>query len=578
MTGNLLTIPNGIGENILKRGGLIAKPLLGTDKFCKYCRECGLEIDRARLLRLERLKIFAPIFRVQMPDRDETKLLLPLDESDEWFKSGRAWDTSGMDLDYEVPDDSNRDLEAYYSAFQIDHLDTILSSMTISMQTDRFLCRSEKEPFDWVKSGEQCLNGAQNRVQSLQSHQCRPAIALLCQFISDRYYPQARTNQRTIKIPLAPIFGFDRWTQIEIPDWDWYEVVRNWDAKEVSALFSLTPEKLRHAYQSLAVAQQSCDPLENWYQLIQFVSANERDRLKGNALRAELIRSGAFMLRFLYQDLYDEELPHPNEITRQIITHFPELEVRHDKRRYLEFVVNRYELNPRPKLSLLVEGPSEEIVVRLIFDRYFGADPGTFGIEIIVLGGVDSATGGKADRFRAILRLVDYLHHHQTITFLFLDNENYARRLKEHACKAKSIHHEKRYVTRPEYIRIWKHCFELDNFSATEIARAFEELCSNRVRFTRNDVATCKRKPRPGAALSALYEGKTQYGLEKIKLAEILVQNMLSPSTRRKHENRRIIRVLGKICTLAARNPFPTMHELWEKNQSSKFLGKKTQQ
>ena len=575
MTDNLLTIPNGIGENILKRGGLIAKPLLGTDKFCKYCKKCGLEVDRARLLRLERLKIFTPIFRVQMPDKDKARLLLPLDENDEWFKSGRAWDTSSMDLDYKVPNDSNRDLEAYYSAFQIDHLDIILSSMTISMQTDRFLCRSEKEPFDWVKSGEQCLNGAKNRVQSLQSHQCRPAIALLCQFISDRYYPQARTNQRTIKIPPAPMLSFDRWIQIHNPDWDWYEVVRNWDAEEVGALFNLTPEKLRHAYQSLAIAQKSCDPLEKWYQLVQFVSTNERDHLKDDALRAEIIRSGAFMLRLLYQDLYDEELPHPNEMIGQIITHFPELEVRHDKRRYLEFVVNRYELNPRPKLSLLVEGSSEEIAVRLIFDQYFGADPGTFGIEIVVLRGVDTATGGREDRFRAILRLVDYLHHHQTITFLILDNENYARRLKERAREAKSIHHEKRYVTRPEYIRIWRDSFELDNFSATEIARAFVELCSNRVHFTCNDVAACKQQDRPGAALSALYEGKTQYGLEKIKLAKILVRNMLSPSTRRKHENRRIIRILEKVAQLAVQNPFPTMHEIWEINQSSKFLGKK---
>ncbi|MCY4641500.1 MAG: hypothetical protein OXC41_02205 [Gammaproteobacteria bacterium] len=513
-----------------------------------------------------------------MPGKDKTKLLLPLDENDEWFKSGWARDTSSIDLNYEVPDKNNQDTEAYYSAFQIYHLSMILSDMTISVQMDGFLGKDVKEPIDWVKNGEQWLDYVRKRVQNLQSHQYRPAVALLCQFISDRYYPQTRTNQRTIKIPLAPIFSFDRWIQIDIPNWDWHEVVRNWDAEEVSTLFNLTPEKLRHAYRSLAVAQQSCDPLEKWYQLVQFVSVDERGHLKGDALRAELIRSGTFMLRLLYQDLYDEELPHPNEIDRQIVKYTPELEVRHDTRRYLELVVNRYELNPRPKLSLLVEGPSEEIAVRLIFDQYFGADPGTFGIEIIDLGGVDNATGGRVDRFRSILRLVDYLHHHQTIAFLILDNENYATRLKEHARQAKSIHHEGRYVTRPEYIRIWIESFELDNFSATEIARAFVELCSNRVHFTRNEVAVCKEQDNPGAALSVLYENKAQYGLQKIKLAEILVRNMLSPSTRRRHENRPIIRVLEKVSKLAVQNPFPTMHETWEINQSSKFLGKKRRQ
>lgn len=571
----MLTIPNGIGEIILKHGGLIAKPLLRTDRFYKNCRECGLKINRTRLLQLERLKIFTPIFRVRTPDEDAAKLLLPLDENNEWFKSGLAWDTSSMDFSNKAPDDSNLDSEAYYSAFQIYHLNMVLSDLTTSVQMDKYVGRNEKEPTDWSKQGERWLDYAQKRVLILQAHQYRSAVALLCQFISDRYYPQARTNQRTVKIPLAPEFSFDRWIRMDLPNWDWYEVVRNWDTEKVSNLFSLTPEKLRHAYHSLAIAQRICDPLEKWYQLIQFVSVNERDHLKGDALRAEVIRSGALMLRLLYWDLYDEELPHPNEVNQQVIVHIPELEARRDTRRYLEFVVNRYELNPRPKLSLLVEGPSEKIAVQLIFEQYFGTDPGTFGIELVVLGGVDIATGGRTDRFRAILRLVDYLHYHQTITFLILDNENYANELKKQARKEKSNHHKKRYVTRPEYIRIWKYSFELDNFSATEIACALVKLCSNRTHFSRNEVAACKQQDNPGAALSALYKNKTQYGLQKKKLVEILVRNMLSPSTKRKHENRPIIRVLEKVCTLATRNPFPTMYETWEKNQSSKFLGKK---
>ncbi|MEJ1359657.1 MAG: hypothetical protein RPU64_04025 [Candidatus Sedimenticola sp. (ex Thyasira tokunagai)] len=480
-----------------------------------------------------------------------------------------------MSLDYEVPEDNNRETEAYYSAFQIDYLNMVISDMTISVQMDGFVGSDEKEPTDWQKNGERWIEYAQQMVQSLQSHRYRQAIALLCQCISDRYYPHTRTDQRIIKIPSGPRFSFDQWIKIKLPNWDWHEVARNWDATEVSTLFSLTPEKLSHAYQSMAVSQGSCDPLENWYQLVQFVSVSERDRLKGDALRAELIRAGALMLRLLYKDLYGVKLPHPNEVTRQIITHFPELEIRHDTRLYLEFVVNRYGLNPRPKLSLLVEGASEESAVRLIFDQYLGADPGKFGIEIMVLGSVDNATGGKADKFRAILRLVDYLHYHQTFTFLILDNENYAGRLKEQARKAKSIHHEKRFVTRPEYIRIWKDSFELDNFSATEIANAFDELCSNRVNFTRSEVATCKRDTNPGAALSSLYEKKTQYGLEKIKLSEILVRNMLSASTKRKPRNRPIIQVLERVAALAARNPFSTRHETWEINQSSRYFGKK---
>lgn len=258
------------------------------------------------------------------------------------------------------------------------------------------------------------------------------------------------------------------------------------------------------------------------------------ERLKGDALRAATIRSGAEMLGLLYKDLYAGELPHPNEVTGTIITHVPELDVREDPRRYLEFVVNRFGLNPQPRLSLIVEGHSEEAASRRIFKIYYGAHPGVYGIEFIVLGGVDTATGSKKeDRFRAILRLVDYLHHHQTFAFLILDNENYSTRLKREARRAKSIHGVRRHVTRAEYIRIWRRSFEFDNFSCTEIAAVLSELAQSRAVFATSDQA------------------------------------------RRAIGNRPIIKTLDRVVRLAALNPFPTMRDTWQRNQSSKYLGKR---
>ena len=173
-------------------------------------------------------------------------------------------------------------------------------------------------------------------------------------------------------------------------------------------------------------------------------------------------------------------LPHPNEVRGSIVNHIPELDARRDVRRHLEFVANRFAVNPQPRLSLIVEGQSEEAAITRIFERYYGVHPGVLGIEIIVLGGVGAATGtSRSDRFGAIIRLIDYLHHHQTFAFLVLDiNENYADRLKQRARKARSIHVDRRYVTRPDYVRIWKQSFEFDNFSCTEIATALTELGS----------------------------------------------------------------------------------------------------
>ena len=399
------------------------------------------------------------------------------------------------------------------------------------------------------------------------------AVALLCQHISSRYYPQTQSDMRTRRISAQPLS--DRWIWVNSLNWDWREEAGRWDPKKIEQFYRLTPEKLRHAYETLAREQSRCDPIELWYQLTQFISLHEREKLKGDALRAETLRAGAHMLRLLHQDLYGEEFPHPNEVTETIRADTPEIEIRRDVRRYLEFVTNRFGVNPQPRLSLIVEGKSEKVAIKQIFEEFYNFHPGIIGIEIIVLGGVDIATGNKKDRFRAILRLIDYLHHHQILTFLVLDNENHAIKLKEGAKKAKSIHNERRYVTRPEYIRIWKDSFEFDNFSCTEIANALNELALGYATFTNKEVLDVKKQNNPGSELKKLYNKKTAYDLNKVKLGKILARNMMPPNTKRNIESRPIIKILNRVKSLAARNHLPTTHGLWEINQASKYLGKR---
>jgi hypothetical protein len=299
-------------------------------------------------------------------------------------------------------------------------------------------------------------------------------------------------------------------------------------------------------------------------------------RLKGKALHAETLREGALMLRWLHQDLYGEELPPPNEVHGTVITHIPELAIRKDVRRYVEYVVNKYGLNPQPKLVLIVEGETEERVVNRIFEEGFGFTLGVCWIELLVIGGVGNATGNKKDdRFRAILRLIDYLHHHQTLVYVLLDNENYSSRLKSEISRASSIYGHRRRITRPEYIHIWKSTFEFDNFSDTEIASALTKVANGAHKFNVKDIATCRLSKQPGACLSRMYSETTQHDLPKVKLSDILVGKIMRPTSRRSATRRPIVKVLHRVAELAMKNPFPVMQEIWEKNQTSKMLAKK---
>ena len=160
---------------------------------------------------------------------------------------------------------------------------------------------------------------------------------------------------------------------------------------------------------------------------------------------------------------------------------------------------------------------------------------------------------------------------HQTFAFLILDNENYAKHLKAKA----TIHGVRKYVTRPEYIRIWKESFEFDNFSCTEIAAALNELSRGVATFSTSDIADARSDRDPGAALKRLYRRKANYGLQKIKLTKVLVDSMISPTPRRKIENRPIIRTLNRVERLAAVNHLPTTKRTRDANQASRFLDRK---
>ena len=568
---DLLTIPDKAGRAIVETAAMRACPLLGTDRFVRFCSDRGLAIDRERLIRLERLGLFAPVFRVRTPKKPAAQFRIPLSKDNNWFTKRWAHDTTAVPQNHEMPAHTDRTREGYYSVFQIDHLHLVLTQLTLHVRLDSFLDQDEDSSADWREAGDRWMLSAESCAASLRDHQYRRAVALLCQHISDRYFPQTQTDMRTMQIRSG--HSSDAWIVIDAHDWNWEREARLWDPQTTEELYRLTPEKLRHAYRGLAMDQARCDPIRYWYQLTQFVSVHERRKLKGDALRAETMRTGAHMLRLLHRDLYGEDLPHPNEVAGSIIEHVPELDARWDVRRHLELVANRFGVNPQPKLSLIVEGPSEEVAVTRIFEAYYGAHPGKHGIEIIALGGVGAATGKKKqDRFGAILRLIDYLHHHQTFAFLILDNENYAATLKANAKKAKSIHGDRQFVTRPEYIKIWRDSFEFDNFSNTEIAVALTELARGLAAFTTNEVARARKDRNPGSALKSLYRQKAKYGLQKPKLAGNLVDIMMSPKARRAIENRPIIRTLDRVERLAALNHLPTTQRTRDANQTSRFL------
>jgi hypothetical protein len=85
---------------------------------------------------------------------------------------------------------------------------------------------------------------------------------------------------------------------------------------------------------------------------------------------------------------------------------------------------DKYHLNPRPRLILLVEGTGEYEQFPLLARDLFGVDFPRSRILIENLEGVASFTGKKRlDRYGALAKFIDFYHSLQTFVFIVLDRE-----------------------------------------------------------------------------------------------------------------------------------------------------------
>lgn len=569
---NEIKVPRNAGTTIATKALIRCCNLMTVSKFVDYCKQRNISVDRERLFNLESHGLFAPVFRVQLHQLGSFPIYLPKTAQKQDTPSNTLVDTTAVPQDHAVPHIQDRCEEAYYSKFQIIHLERICSSFTLQVHLDSYLPKISNQKVGRSKSRVVPTYSelADRHARRLRQAEHLRAIALLCQHISNRYYPPTQSNGRTF--PIRSIYYADDFIVINGSDWSWNVEVSEWEPNKVEQYYQLSQENLQQAYELLSIRQAGVDPLEKWYELMNFVSPSWRSNLRGDALKAKTIREGALMLGFLYRDLYGESLNHPNEVSRTVFIHQPELHARDDPRRYLEFVVNRFDLNPQVRLCLFVEGQTEFDVISELFKRYFNFHPGAVGIEIVVLGGVDNATGGKREKYIGMVRIIDYLHSHHTHAFLILDRENHSPRLKQILPRRVSIHHDGRRVTSTDWVKIWQHSFEFDNYSNTEIRNALNELANHEVTFDMIEISAIRNSEKK-VTLGSLYLNKMSSHLSKRELNRILARNLFDPSSRRQICNRKIVKLLSRIVDLATKHHLPYSIEGWESYQKAGRFG-----
>jgi hypothetical protein len=583
-------------------------PLLTIERFVDFCKKRGVNITTERLLKWEKLQILTPIARIYRFDvHQKIEYIDPEDKSkgyrdlgpvgeaevwegdtltelaefsfnrriaDGWRDEGFLWCPASAEASRQASIDHEKHRQvAYYSQFQLLAVKCLLSELTIhvamesvsALEVDEVISRA-------LKQHEYMVEIASSVQSAVNDERTRVGLAIraawLCQFISDRFFSRTQTDLRRFTLSSS-----SRWH-----NWNWYEFCREWNANDAIQLFSLNRENTQVLYEFLASRWAHHDPLADWNKLVRFVGVQKRKQLTGDAALGQSLFEMAQVIRMFHREAFDEHLEEPYEATRQVIYAIPDIPLDKDPLKALELVANNFGVNPKPQLVLFVEGQTEETVLPVLFERYLGCTMSVCGIELSNLHSVNNAAGSKADGASALCRLIDHLHHHQTIAVVLMDREgNAARNIEKGLATAHSLYEPLRRVTRPDYIKLWTRCFEFDNFSDWEIAEVLSSL--GKAEISSAEVQQCREqssKPRQGVKilkLADVFKQKTGHDLHKPTLGLRLVDFAFSTRSKRAIANRPIIKFIVRVAERATKNHQADRSDVLEYNQLSGYMG-----
>lgn len=211
---------------------VIICPLISSDKFISYCRDRGVRISREQLEQFEKLGIFYPIVRARFPKikkkieyvdngkryrdlgvlKDGEKwsgeiveeyehFWFERGDAKDWLEEGFLWDPSSQPFQsWDTFKDENnyRFIESFYSIFQCYALYNLIRITRFELGAEWLVSCSREVIEQRIREVSEWANIAisSNRTSGIRGE----SAALLCQIISNRYFPKTQTDRRFLKL------------------------------------------------------------------------------------------------------------------------------------------------------------------------------------------------------------------------------------------------------------------------------------------------------------------------------------------------------------------------------------------
>lgn len=315
----------------------------------------------------------------------------------------------------------------------------------------------------------------------------------------------------------------------------------------------------------LSVILKDIDPLQKWYLFIKYFKYNKRQDLKGSALIAQDFYEIYSILSLLLQDLGENLLDKgisdvfdwTNGSKRDKKSKLPfwkeklyGKEVLNNPYQMLEFLSNKFGVNPKPRAVIFTEGNEWKAISKLF--EFYKFSPNLLGVEFRSISGEGNFSLSNWQCF------IEYMHEKNILIYFILDNEghvaNEAKKLLNAKRKFKFPGLEKVIPTK-DRIKIWgkgkkNTSFEEINFTDSEIATVINKQLKN-INIKSKEIRKIRNNSLRRKGLIEEIKIKFNIQLDKPQLDIDLVDNLikkrkLKPNVKSKKPIEKLVLKIGK--------------------------------
>lgn len=428
--------------------------LFDPQEFCKEAKNRGIQIQKSDLEYFDKKGIIRPCLRLHRPIIDGEFALLSLGHPHTWkylYKQKYVeLPKTGDFIPWKKYFDKKKEKTwLYYHTWQLLFLNEQLLGSVTKVRTEglinpklnlkAYIRRKRKDNKNYLEAALHKARTYHNKIIGLLMLLEEPYSPA----IRHQFYPDP-ANEKT----------YTEW-------FDWQKTKKF--SQIIHKKSGFTAGELAGIYEDLASSTNRLDPINSWNPFMELIRRNKKRQLKGDALLAQDFFEALKMLAMHIEDLTGQKMLAPIYSTPWLNNGWQERIYGKpfdlDSKKTIDKILSDY-IYSRPIIaSIVVEGKTEENVIRKIMKQVYVNRPEKQGIHIYNLKGVGNLKRSNIDGY--ITRA--QLDENEIYVIVDKDAEQF---LEKHRGK----------TLKESNITVWNTDFEGDNFSISEVVDCINKL------------------------------------------------------------------------------------------------------